>query len=65
MLKIINKIKRRVYNMFKLTKESGLTKVWVSLILGGTYTFQQVPNLFNLKEAVGEVLKDVGVIESK
>ncbi|WP_189911059.1 hypothetical protein [Clostridium cochlearium] len=45
------------------TKNSGLVKVWVSLILGGTYTYEQVPNLFNLRESVGEVLKEVGFIE--
>lgn len=49
--------------MFKLTKESGLTKVWVSLILGETYNYEQVPELFNLKGAVGEVLVEVGFIK--
>ncbi len=39
--------------MFKLTKESGLLKnAWVSLILNGTYIFEQCPNLFNLMEVV-------------
>lgn len=50
--------------MFKLTKESGLVKnVWVPLILNGTYSFEQCPNLFNLKEVVEVVLVDVGFIE--
>ena len=63
MFKTINKIKRRVLNMFKLTKESGLVKnVWVPLILNGTYTFAQCPNLFNLREVVEEVLIEVGFI---
>lgn len=49
--------------MFKLTKESGLVKnVWVPLILNKTYTFEQVPNLFNLREVVENVLVEVGFI---
>lgn len=47
--------------MFKLNKESGLVKnVWVPLILNGTYTFEQCPNLFNLREVVEEVLEEMG-----
>jgi hypothetical protein len=38
------------------TKDSGLVKVWVSLVLSGTYTLDQVPNLYNLKEVVAEVV---------
>ncbi|MGG2091230.1 hypothetical protein AB1283_25935 [Bacillus sp. S13(2024)] len=37
-------------------ENSGLVKVWVSLILAGTYTVEQVPKLSNLKEAVTEVI---------
>ncbi|WP_125001529.1 hypothetical protein [Clostridium tagluense] len=47
-------------NMFKFKKESGCVKVWITLIVGGTYKFEQVPKLFNLREMVGEVLKDMG-----
>lgn len=60
---MFNKIMRRVLNMFKLTRESGLVKnVWVPLIMNGTYEFEQVPNLFNLREVVEEVLIEVGFI---
>lgn len=38
------------------TRNSGLVKVWVSLVLAGTYTLEQVPALFNLKEVVTEVV---------
>lgn len=38
------------------TKDNGLVKVWVSLVLAGTYTLTQVPNLFNLKEVVTDVV---------
>lgn len=38
------------------TKDSGLVKVWVSLVLGGSYTLSEVPVLFNLKEVVTEVV---------
>ncbi|MCY9764752.1 hypothetical protein M5X06_31395 [Paenibacillus alvei] len=38
------------------TKDSGLVKVWVSLVMVGTYKLEQVPKLFNLKDAVNEVI---------
>lgn len=38
------------------TKNSGLVKVWVSLIMAGTYTPEQVPVLFNLEQVVTEVI---------
>jgi len=38
------------------TKDSGLVKVWVSLVLAGTYTLDQVPNLYNLKAVVTEIV---------
>ncbi len=38
-------------------KDSGLVKTWINLIAQGTYTQDQVPDLFNLKEVVAEVLK--------
>lgn len=41
-------------------KNSGLVKVWVSLILNGTYTYDQVPKLSNLQEQVKLILIEVG-----
>lgn len=38
------------------TKDSGLVKIWVSLVLGDTYTLEQVPDLYNLKSVVTEVV---------
>lgn len=38
------------------TKDSGLVKVWVGLVMTGAYTVDQVPKLFNLKEVVTEVV---------
>ncbi|EJW16270.1 hypothetical protein M5X00_22870 [Paenibacillus alvei] len=38
------------------TKDSGLVKVWVGLVMVGTYKLEQVPKLFNLKDAVSEVV---------
>ncbi|WP_339816768.1 hypothetical protein MKZ15_15340 [Paenibacillus sp. FSL R7-0216] len=38
------------------TPNSGLVKVWVSLVLAGTYAWDQVPALYNLKTVVGEVV---------
>lgn len=37
-------------------ENSGLVKVWVSLILVETYTVDQVPQLSNLKEVVTSVI---------
>lgn len=41
-------------------KNSGLVKVWVSLILSGTYTYEQCPKLSNLKDIVNSVLIESG-----
>lgn len=38
------------------TKDSGLVKVWVSLVMAGAYTIDQVPQLYNLKSVVSEVV---------
>lgn len=51
--------------MFKFNKESGCVKVWVTLIMNGTYTYSQVPSLVNLQECVKAVLEDVGFVEEK
>ncbi len=40
-------------------QNSGLVKVWVSLVLAGTYTLEQVPNLSNLRAVVTEVVGEV------
>lgn len=37
-------------------KNSGLVKVWVGLVLAGTYSLEQVPPLSNLKDVVTEVV---------
>ena len=38
------------------TKNSALVKTWVSLVLSGAYTKDEVPKLFNLREVVCEVV---------
>lgn len=40
-------------------ENSGLVKVWVSLILAGTYTLDDVPNLSNLKQVVTQVINNL------
>lgn len=40
-------------------ENSGLVKVWVSLILAGTYTLDDVPNLSNLKQVVTQVVNSL------
>lgn len=48
--------------MLKFNKDSGLTKVWVSLVMSGVYTLEQVPTFFGLRDAVKEVLKEIGMV---
>lgn len=50
--------------MLTFTKNSGLVKTWVGLVMNGTYTIYDVPNLLNLKTVVAEVLQEAGVIEN-
>lgn len=45
--------------MLKFTKNSGLTKVWVSLVMTGVYTIDQVPTFFGLKDAVQAVIDEL------
>lgn len=40
-------------------ENSGLVKVWVSLVLSGTYTLDQAPQLSNLKEVVTSVINSM------
>ena len=37
-------------------KNSALVKVWVSLVLTGAFKKEEVPNLFNLREVVWEIV---------
>lgn len=41
------------------TETSGLVKVWVSLILAGIYTVDQVPKLSNLRDVVTSVINSM------
>ncbi|MDG5852511.1 hypothetical protein [Clostridium beijerinckii] len=47
----------------QFNKNSGCVKVWVTLIVGGTYEYKDVPNLLNLQDQVKLVLVDMGVME--
>lgn len=38
------------------TENSGLVKVWVRLVYNGTYTRDQVPDMYNMREVVYSVL---------
>ena len=42
----------------KFTKNHQIVKSWVALVLAGTYTVDQVPKLFNLRDVVIEVLSE-------
>lgn len=43
--------------MFAFDKNSVIVGAWVTLILGGEKTIDDVPRLWNLREVVTEVLK--------
>lgn len=40
-------------------KNSAVVKSWVTLVTSGVYSIDKVPNLFNLKEVVQEVLDEL------
>lgn len=43
-------------------KNSALVKIWVSLVLVGTYTLEQVPVMSNLKDVVTEVVTGTATV---
>lgn len=43
-------------------KNSALVKIWVSLVLAGTYTLEQVPVMSNLKDVVTEVVTGTATV---
>ena len=45
----------------KFTKNHQIVKSWVALVVGGIYTYDQVPKLFNLRDVVAEVLAEIEV----
>lgn len=55
--RINNLIIRRII-MFN--ENSGLVKIWFGAVLNGTYKYQQVPALSNLRDEVGTKLTDIG-----
>lgn len=50
-------IKKGTFTM-KFTKKHQIVKSWVALVVAGTYTVDQVPKLFNLREVVVEALSE-------
>lgn len=41
------------------TKNSILVKTWVSLVVSGIFTVDQVPKLFNLQSIVSEIVSEL------
>lgn len=41
------------------TKDSAIVKTWVSLVMMGVYSREDVPHLFNLREVVYSVLDEL------
>lgn len=58
MFKIIRIIKELLVMTF--TKDSALVKIWFSAVLGGVYTREDIPKLFNLQEVVNGLLDEIG-----
>lgn len=48
--------------MFKFEEGSIIVNAWVTLILNGEKTLEEVPRLWNLREIVKKILKDRGFI---
>lgn len=45
--------------MLKFDKDSIVVKAWVTMVMTGVYTLEQVPTIFGIKEAVEEVVKQL------
>ena len=43
---------------YTFKKNHQIVKSWVALVVAGTYTIDEVPKLFNLREVVIEVLSE-------
>lgn len=41
------------------TRNSGLVKTWVSLVLCGVFSVDQVPALFNLRTVVSGIVNEI------
>jgi hypothetical protein len=41
------------------TRDSIIVKTWVTLVVSGVYTREQVPNLFNLQSVVWGILDEL------
>jgi len=54
-IKLCLEIRKEVLSM-TFGPTSPITKAWVSMIVAGVYTREDVPNLYNLREAVYGVL---------
>jgi hypothetical protein len=40
-------------------KDSIIVKTWVSLVMMGIYTAQEVPRLFNLRDVVEQIFAEI------
>lgn len=45
--------------MLKFNKDSIVVKSWVTMVMAGVYTIEQVPTIFGIREAVETVLKEL------
>lgn len=45
--------------MLKFNKDSIVVKSWVTMVMAGVYTIEQVPTIFGIREAVEAVLKEL------
>ncbi len=47
---------RKAVLLMVFTPNSSIVKIWVSLVLAGTYQREDVPKLYNLQEVVWSIL---------
>lgn len=45
--------------MLKFDKNSIVVKAWVTMVMTGVYTIEQVPTIFGIREAVEAVIKEL------
>lgn len=45
--------------MLKFNKDSIVVKSWVTMVMAGVYTIEEVPTIFGIREAVEAVLKEL------
>lgn len=48
--------------MFKLDKNSVVVKAWITMVMSGAYSLEDVPKIFGIYDAVKGVLVEMGIV---